>query len=251
MRSPRPPRTGGADTLEGAEPILLAEGLRRRFGPRVALDGVDLRVDRGDSVAIFGPNGAGKTTLLRLLSSGLEPSSGSVRFDGRAVRGGDATLRARFGVLSHQTFLYDDLSAEENLVFFARLHGVADPRARSRALLREVGLGARSDDRVRTFSRGMQQRVALARALVHEPPLLFLDEPYSGLDPRAVEVIRGTLGRFLARGGTIVLTTHDVDEGLAFCSRWIFLADGRVADEGTSNPADRERLLAAYGRTES
>ncbi len=234
--------------MEGAEPILLAEGLNRRFGSRVALDGVDLRVDRGESVAIFGPNGAGKTTLLRLLSSGLEPSSGSVRIEGRAVRGGDAARRARIGVLSHRTFLYDDLSAEENLVFFARLHGVADAAGRSDALLHEVGLGARAADRVRTFSRGMQQRLALARALVHEPALLFLDEPFSGLDPSAAEAIRESLGRFLARGGTIVLTTHDVDEGLAFCSRWIFLAAGRVADGGTSHPSDRERLLAAYGR---
>lgn len=235
--------------MGGAEPILLAEGLTRRFGPRVALDGVDLRVDRGESVAIFGPNGAGKTTLLRLLSSGLAPSSGSVRFEGRAVRGGEAALRARIGVLSHQTFLYDDLSAEENLVFFARLHGVADPAGRSDALLREVGLGARAHDRVRAFSRGMQQRLALARALVHEPSLLFLDEPFTGLDPSAAGAIRGTLGRFLAQGGTIVLTTHDVDDGLVFCSRWIFLARGRVEDEGTSRAFDRERLLAAYGRS--
>lgn len=237
--------------MGGAAPILLAEGLSRRFGPRVALDGVDLRVDRGESVAIFGPNGAGKTTLLRLLSSGLAPSSGSVRFEGRAVRDGDAALRARIGVLSHQTFLYDDLTAQENLVFFARLHGVADPAGRSDALLREVGLGTRAHDRVRAFSRGMQQRLALARALLHDPALLFLDEPFTGLDPSAAGAIRGTLGRFLARGGTIVLTTHDVDEGLAFCSRWIFLASGRVADEGTSHPSDRERLLAAYGRTGS
>jgi heme exporter protein A len=234
--------------LGRAEPILLAEGLSRRFGTRRALDGVDLRVDRGESVAVFGANGAGKTTLLRLLSSGLLPTSGSVRFEGRRVRGGDAALRARIGLLSHQTFLYDDLSAEENLLFFGRLHGLEDPEGRSEALLREVGLRARAEDRVRTFSRGMQQRLALARALLHEPALLFLDEPFSGLDPTAAESIRGTLQRFLGRGGTIVLTTHDVDLGLALCVRWIFLAAGRVADAGTTRPSDRERLLAAYGR---
>ncbi len=228
-------------------PILSASGLTRRFGARVALAGVDLEVRRGESVAIFGPNGAGKTTLLRLLSSGLRPHAGTIEFDGRPVTGGDPALRGRFGLLSHQTFLYDDLTAKENLVFYGRLHGVPDPDARAEALLHEVGLARRALDPVRAFSRGMQQRLALARALVHAPELLFLDEPLSGLVPRAAASLRGSLRGYVEAGGTLLLTTHDVDEGLRLCGRWIFLSRGRVASRGTSRPEDAGRLLAAYG----
>ena len=231
-----------------AGPILLARGLTRRFGARVALDRVDLHVDRGESLAVFGPNGAGKTTLLRLLSSGLRPSSGSILFEGHPARGDNPALRARIGLLSHQTFLYDELSARENLHFFAQLHGLPDAAPRCAALLAEVGLAGREDDPVRSYSRGMQQRLALARALLHRPALLFLDEPLSGLDPSASHSMRDTLARFRASGGTTILTTHDVSEGLEICGRWIFLSRGRVAESGASRPEDKERLLEAYGR---
>jgi heme exporter protein A len=209
---------------------------------------VDLRVERGEALAVFGPNGAGKTTLLRLLSSELKPSSGTILIDGKPVRGDDRAFRARTGLLSHRTFLYDELSARENLEFFAELHGVVDASRRCEELLAEIGLGSRGDEPVRSYSRGMQQRVALARALLHDPALLFLDEPLSGLDPAARNAMERILTRFRTSGGTVILTTHDVAEGLELCGRWVFLSGGRIADAGLSRPELRSRLVEAYGQ---
>ena len=229
-------------------PLLVAEGITRRFGAFTALEGVELELAAGGALAVFGPNGAGKTTLLRILARALKPTAGTVRFEGVDERD-DLAVRARIGLLSHHTFLYDDLTARDNLLFFARLHGVAAAEARVSALLSEVGLAPRGDDPVRTFSRGMQQRLALARALVHEPALLLLDEPFSGLDPHAATRLRGTLDGVRAAGRALLLTTHDVGEGLELADRWIFLARGRVAASGASAGADRTALLAAYRET--
>jgi heme exporter protein A len=225
--------------------LLRARGITRRFGAFTALDGVDLDVPAGGAVAIFGPNGAGKTTLLRILARALKPTSGTVRFEGVDERD-DLAVRARIGLLSHHTFLYDDLTARDNLVFFARLHGVTAPEARADALLAEVGLDRRGGDPVRAFSRGMQQRLALARALVHEPELLLLDEPFSGLDPHAGARLRATLRGVRASGRAILMTTHDVGEGLELTDRWIFLSRGRVTAQGVSDGADRAALVDAY-----
>ena len=228
-----------------AEPLVVGRGLTRRFGATTALDGVDLTVRRGEPLALFGVNGAGKTTLLRVLSGALKPTLGSLLIDGRNPRRADAAARGRLGVLSHHTHLYDDLSAAENLVFFAKLHGVFEPEARARALLADVGLTDRADEPVRGFSRGMQQRVALARALLHDPSLLLLDEPSSGLDARASLRLRQALRDAAARGATWVLATHDVEEGLALCPRWIALHRGRVIEGGSAvgHDADRAREL--------
>ena len=221
---------------------MVANGLTRRFGATTALDGVDLTVRRGVPLALFGANGAGKTTLLRVLSGGLKPTSGSLAIDGRDPRSAPAAARGRIGLLSHQTLLYDDLSAKENLVFFARLHGLPQPVARAQALLVEVGLSDRADEPVRRFSRGMQQRVALARALLHDPALLLLDEPSSGLDARAAARLREALRDAASRGATWVLATHDVDEGLDLCAHWIAMRRGRVMDSGVSSGADADRV---------
>ena len=222
--------------------LLVGRGLTRRFGARTALDNVDLTVHRGEPLALFGVNGAGKTTLLRLLSGGLKPTSGSLVIDGHDPRRAPDRARGRIGLLSHHTLLYDDLSAEENLTFFARLHGVAHPRERALALLADVGLADRADEPVRGFSRGMQQRVALARALLHEPSLLLLDEPSSGLDARSSTRLREALRDAASRGATWVIATHDVEEGLAVCPRWIALRRGQVIDRGTSVGEDAARV---------
>lgn len=228
----------------GAAPALSARGLTRRFGARVALDRVDLDLAAGEAVAVFGPNGAGKTTLLRLLSRSLAPSAGTVTIGENASD--DLAARAEVGVLSHHSFLYDDLTAMDNLVFFGKLHGVSDPAGRARDLLEIAGLQTRADDAVRGFSRGMQQRLALARALVHEPAILLLDEPFSGLDPDASASLRRTLRSEREAGRALLMTTHDLGEGLDLSDRWLFLSRGRIVTQGDSRSADRAALERAY-----
>lgn len=225
-----------------AEVLVAASGLTRRFGARTALDGVDVTVRRGEPLALFGVNGAGKTTLLRLLSGGLKPTQGSLAIEGHDPRRAPDRARSRIGLLSHQTLLYDDLSALENLLFFARLHGLARPHDRASALLEDVGLTDRAHEPIRGFSRGMQQRVALARALLHEPSLLLLDEPSSGLDARASVRLREALRDAGSRGATWIMATHDVEEGLALCPRWIALRRGQVIDGGTAIGRDAARV---------
>ncbi len=233
--------------MDTESPIVSARGLTRRFGVRAAVDAVDLDVRRGESLAVFGPNGAGKTTLLRLLAGALKATAGTLRVDGRDPAREDLEVRATLGLLSHQSFLYDDLSARDNLLFFARLHGVGAPRERADGLLDTVGLASRADDPVRTFSRGMQQRLSLARALVHDPLLLLLDEPFSGLDPHAARTLRETLQGLRRAGRTLIHTTHDPSEGLHLSDRWIFLARGRITASGASEGEDPARLERAYG----
>ena len=222
--------------------LVAASGLTRRFGATTALDGVDLTVRRGEPLALFGVNGAGKSTLLRLLSGGLKPTQGTLAIDGQDPRRAPDRARSRIGLLSHHTLLYDDLTALENLVFFARLHGLERPHDRAASKLEEVGLTDRAHEPVSGFSRGMQQRVALARALLHEPSLLLLDEPSSGLDARASARLREALKDAASRGATWIIATHDVEEGLALCPRWIALRRGRVIDGGASVGQDADRV---------
>lgn len=215
--------------------LVAGTGVSRRFGSRVALDGVEITVRRGEPLALFGTNGAGKTTLLRMIAGALKPTSGELSVD-----------RVEIGLVTHRTLLYEDLSAYENLVFFAKLYGKDDPSGRAHAGLDAAGLADRAHDRVRTLSRGMQQRVALARALVHGPALLLLDEPSTGLDARSAEWFQGTLTAKSSHV-TWVIASHDVEEGLALSRRWMVLADGRVVASGVSEreDADRARALVA------
>ena len=195
-------------------------------------------------MALFGGNGAGKSTLLRLLAGSLRPTEGSIAIEGHEPRHAPVHVRGRIGMVAHGTLLYDDLSAEENLLFFARLHGVPRAEERARELLGELGLGDRAGDPVRSFSRGMQQRVALARALVHAPPLLLLDEPGTGLDVTARARFHAALHSAATAGATWILVTHTAEEGLALCPRWIFLERGRVTDAGANRGEDAARLAS-------
>ena len=213
-------------------------GLAKSFGAIQALAGLDLCLPAGESVAVFGPNGAGKTTLIRLLTLALRPTAGSFRIAGLEPRRDEREIRARIGVISHHTYLYDDLTARQNLEFFGRLYGVAAPRERAEELLELVGLAARADDAAGGFSRGMQQRLSLARALVHEPSIVFLDEPFTGLDPHGARSLRLTLERLRAERRTVVLVTHNLGEGLELCERWLILARGRLLADGRSADAD-------------
>lgn len=220
----------GARDLDGA--LVAARGVVKRYGMRMALAGLDLTVAPGEAVALLGPNGAGKTTLLRILALLARPTAGEVRIGGLdPARRGDA-IRRQIGYLSHRTLLYGDLSARQNLAFYARLYGLSEGPRRSAALLERVGLDGRGDDPVRTYSRGMQQRLAVARALLHAPRLLLFDEPYAGLDAAAAALLDGLLAEALASGCTLLMATHDLTRAQALCTRYVALERGRAVAEG-------------------
>ncbi len=197
------------------------------FGRRKALDRVSFSLPEGAFLSIFGPNGAGKSTLLRVLSTLCRPTEGSVRVAGVDAKEHPEDVRARIGLISHQSMLYADLTAFENLMFVARMYGVQDAEARVRELLKAVELDHRRFDAVRTFSRGMTQRLSIARALLHDPSVVFLDEPYAGLDPHAVEIFDDLIGR-MREGRTFVMVSHDLQKGFDAASHLLVLARGRT-----------------------
>jgi heme exporter protein A len=207
------------------------EGVAKEFDGTYALRSVTLALAAGDRVALLGPNGAGKSTLLGVLAGLVRPSNGTLRYaaPGATELGAD-DARARVGLLSHETFLYGDLTAYENLVFWARLYGFADPAGRARLWIDRVGVAARAAERpVRTFSRGMRQRVGLARALSAEPDLLLLDEPFTGLDRDGAELLAALLRERAGPGRAMVLCSHDLERAAPLCQRVVVLRDGRVA----------------------
>lgn len=226
-----------------ASVVVEAVGLGRRFASVSALADLDLEVRAGDSLTIFGPNGAGKTTLVKLLATVLRPTAGTLRLFGEERP--SAAARQKIGIVSHGSYLYGDLTAAENLRFYAELFAIAaagtSVEARIDEMLDEVGLRAWRERPLRSFSSGMQQRLALARAFLHDPALLLLDEPYTGLDPQAVAHLQEILVRFHGRGKTIVVTTHDIAHGLEICDRAAILAGGRLVwHSGRFVPAAQE-----------
>jgi heme ABC exporter ATP-binding subunit CcmA len=216
-------------TIPGNPPVLLrATGIRRAFGERVVLDGVDLALAHGETIAVTGPNGVGKTTLLRILAGLLRPSAGEVLLDGHPVRTAEPRSRAAIGLLSHRAMLYDDLTLQENLEFAGRLHGLPDPRSAARDALEQVELLARATDSPRTLSRGLIQRAALARALLHAPRLLLLDEPFTGLDTAAAGRLMSLLAARRPAGLGTIIVTHQLHEARDVASRVLALQAGGI-----------------------
>ncbi|HEX2078797.1 MAG TPA: heme ABC exporter ATP-binding protein CcmA [Longimicrobium sp.] len=227
-------------------PAVEARGVEKWYGPLPAVRGIDLALARGELLTIFGPNGAGKTTLLRILCGAVRPTRGTVFVAGEQVGGEEEGWRRRIGLLSHQTFLYPGLTAAENLDFYARLYGLPDRKGRVEEGLRQVGLLERRGDRVRTFSRGMQQRLALARTLLHEPEVVFLDEPYTGLDPHASAMLRAVLDRLKDGRRTVVLVTHNLSQGLEQADRVAVQVGGRWVSDERRGEIDAARWEQVY-----
>jgi heme exporter protein A len=225
--------------------VVEANSLVRRFGPHRAVDGVDLSLHRGESLALFGPNGAGKTTLLRLLGGLLKPTAGSARIDGATLPGGPA-VRRRIGIISHHTLLYDALTARENVEFTARLYGVEDSRSSASRALERMGIAGRADATVRSLSRGMKQRVSIARATVHSPSVVLADEPFTGLDAWGSRALSELLSELRAQGATLVVVTHNLEEGLSIGTRIAVMHRGQIVRSARRGEVDATAFSGEY-----
>ncbi len=220
--------------------------LVKRFGLKTVLRGVDFHVEPGEFVALLGPNGAGKTTFLRILASLSRPSLGLVTVAGFALPAQSSAVRQRLGVVSHQPLLYEDLTAWENLQFYGRMYDIPGLDQRIREVLNMVGLTARRNDLVRTFSRGMQQRLAIGRAVLHDPEVMLFDEPYTGLDQDASEMLDTILKEVAARGRTVVMTSHDLARAEDLATRFDILSRGLIAASIQRADLGNENLLGFY-----
>jgi heme ABC exporter ATP-binding subunit CcmA len=219
----------------------------RHFGRRRALSRLSLRTSAGDILGLLGPNGAGKSTLIGLMATLVTPSSGRIEFDGQDARHAGGALRSRIGLLAHELHLYPELSARENLMFFARLYGGTMPESTADESLERAGLADRADDVVLGFSRGMRQRLALERTLLHAPRLVLLDEPFTGLDDRAVGLVRERLRKLAADGAIVVLATHDLDLADGLVTRVALVRDGRLLADEPAAAGLRARYRTVVG----
>jgi heme exporter protein A len=208
--------------------MIQIRNLVKAFGHRVVLRGLDLTINEGDFVTLLGANGAGKTTLLHLIATLSKPTAGEIFINNYRLRDSADQLRRFIGLVSHKTLLYDDLTAAQNLHFYARMYDVPDAAQRVETVLNQVGLRSRQHDPVRTYSRGMQQRLAIARAILHNPPILLLDEPDTGLDQHASDMLGGLLHAVDITHRTILMTTHNLERGLSLGNRVVILARGKI-----------------------
>jgi heme exporter protein A len=218
-------------------------GLGKTYGNRQALCGIDLAIKSGERVVLFGPNGAGKTTLIKILANITRPSSGRVLVEGTDFKTGSRALRRKIGLVSHATFLYGHLSIYENLDFYARLYDIRNRDTRIREIVDKVEMSLRLHDRVDRLSRGMQQRISIARALLHQPAILLLDEPETGLDQRSLSIIWPIL---LDNRRTVVFATHSLERGFDLCDRMIILVKGKIVHDCLKTDTDFRCLKENY-----
>ena len=220
--------------------------LRKDFGALNAVSDISFELKRGEFLSIFGPNGAGKTTLIKILTGLTRPSSGSARVAGYEVEEGIPEMRREIGVISHSPALYTELSPIENLVFFGKMYGLDHPHESALNVLEDVGLASRMHDRVRTFSRGMLQRLSIARATLHDPSILFLDEPFTGLDIQASNVLKEHLKTLHDKKRTILMTTHDIKCGMEMCDKVALQVMGQFAFFRDVKDIDKENFETLY-----
>ncbi len=235
-----------ANTTDNSKYDIQADGVRKSFGNFEVLRGVDLQVEKGEFYTLFGPNGAGKTTLIKLLATLTDPTSGDLHVSGLDVKKEVSGIRSLIGVISHDPYLYDNLSAIENITFFASLYGLDDTDQRARSVIEQVGLERRMNDIVRTFSRGMKQRLSVARAIVHDPKILLLDEPYTGLDQHGAQIFGDMLSDLKSNHRTILMTTHNIDEGLDLSDRIGILTKGKIVLDCPKSEIDRSSFKDLY-----
>ena len=212
-------------------PVVRLDAVQKWFGPTVALERIDLLIHSGDFLVLLGRNGAGKSTLLRIVARLIRPSAGTIEVCGHDLSREPEVVRGRVGFVGHNTYLYRNLTARENLRFFARMYRLTNGEGRIQQVLDWVGLRSSADREVKGFSRGMQQRLSLARANLHEPELLLLDEPFTGLDWEAGQLLTSWMGTLVNQGKTILMVTHDLEQGLEKVNRWLFLDAGKIVEE--------------------
>jgi heme exporter protein A len=205
--------------------------LTKQADNKLILRGVDLSIKQGETVAILGPNGAGKSTLLKVLATLIKPTSGLVKINGLDLKKDHIEVKKLFGYLPHSSLLYDHYTPLENLVFFGNLYGVKDVENRARQLIKEVGLSFFINEAVKNFSRGMIQRIAIARAIIHEPKIMLLDEPHTGLDQGAITILNNVVLSMKDKGCTTLMVTHDFKQAAEICDRIIILKNGKIADD--------------------
>jgi heme exporter protein A len=228
--------------------MIKIQKLVKTFGHRVVLRSVDLTINEGDFVTLLGANGAGKTTLLHLVANLSKPTAGDIFINNYRLADSANQLRRFIGLVSHKTLLYDDLTANQNLRFYARMYDVPDATDRIETVLNQVGLWGRQNDPVRTYSRGMQQRLAIARAILHNPPILLLDEPDTGLDQHAADMLNELLTAVGVSQRTILMTTHNWERGLSMGNRITILGKGKIVYDARRENVGVEELREQYNK---
>lgn len=227
-------------------PLISLKQAMKIYGHLTALRKVDLDIFKGQSITIFGPNGAGKSTLLKILSMQSRLTSGSLLYNNIPYKKLNDDFRYNFGVISHQPFVYGGLSAMENLKFYGSLYNVSNVEEKASELLKQLDLYKRKDDLVRTFSRGMLQRISIARALIHSPEIIFLDEPYTGLDNHSAQTLSTILKEQLKNNKTIIMVTHEIETGLSFADTVIIMNKGKIVYNQQKSLLDKDKFQELY-----
>jgi len=226
--------------------MIKIQKLLKTYGHRPVLRGVDLHIRAGEFVTLMGANGAGKTTLMHIVASLSKPTAGQVFINNYALADAASELRRFIGLVSHKTLLYEDLTAEQNLRFYSHMYDVPEATRRIETVLNQVGLSRRASDPVRTYSRGMQQRLAIARAILHNPPILLLDEPDTGLDQHAADMLAELLHAVDVSQRTILMTTHNLERGLSLGNRLVILARGKIVYDTPRDKVSLDEIRTQY-----
>ncbi|MDF2606535.1 MAG: heme exporter protein CcmA [Bacillales bacterium] len=230
----------------GVQPMIKIDNLIKRVGDKVILKGVSLNITKGETVGILGPNGAGKSTLLKVIATLLKPTSGEVTIDGLDLKKDPIKIKSKLGYLPHASLLYDHFTPYENLKFFSKVYYLDNVEERIHKLIDDVGLRLFTHEPVKSFSRGMVQRIAIARSILHDPEILLLDEPHTGLDQQAIGILNNVVAKLQERDVTTLIVTHDFLQAAKVCDRIVIVRNGRIADDFLLDGQDINLLQKRY-----